>query len=178
MGRIADVAKRYWAQDFQRWITQMIANTMQYMDEEIIVRMTPDMERDFAFLFPDQKPLILSREELQDVYIDIEPYDPRSMENRASEVQAWQQIFQTVAADPELRQQFNLQEMLKIIAQKTNVRGLEKVMVVPPPAIPQQGEIPVVPLNGGPPISGPQSPAMELAAMVNAAGGQVPPPVL
>lgn len=105
MGHIADTAELYYSMDFPQWAQQEIANTIAFMPEEVKVRMSVDLQRQFK-VFREQKEQVLRREDLRDVLIDIEPFSPGGLQKKTAVMMVLRDMLQIFAQAPELQQKY------------------------------------------------------------------------
>ena len=122
LSRMELIAQIIDEQAFYDMADQFAYNTRQFMDDEIFVRLTGRRGAELQDVFGAKVVRITP----QDIDTNWEVIANDGSIPGSGNAQIWTQIFQSVAADPELRQEFNLVNIFKHLARIAGAKNLEE----------------------------------------------------
>lgn len=125
--RLAAQARLISAQGLVDLTEQMCLNIQQYMSEEYYLQVVgAEGRRDPMTITPEMV--------VGDFHYPV--HDGTLPLDRVAMVDVWKEIFMGVAADPELRQQFDVKEIFKYVAELGGARNIEQFELQPQPQVP------------------------------------------
>lgn len=129
LGKIADTAELYYSMDFPNWAQHEIANTIEFMPDEVKIRMSVNLQRQFK-VFREQKEQALRREDLQDVLIDLEPFSPGGLQKKTAVLMVFRDMLQIFAGSPELQVKYPqaIEGLMRLIADYADMPSPELIL--------------------------------------------------
>lgn len=116
--KLSELTADIYAYCIKPWVEQMVANTQQYMNEALVLRIAGKSN------INSNKPVQISREDIQGKFDYIMP-DITNPPDRMAELALWKEFFMGIAQSPELMQTFDIVQVFMEMAKKANIKNVK-----------------------------------------------------